>query len=278
MYTFFRYSGSKQKYARLISKMIRTGKKVYCEPFAGSGGVLFNLPNSMFDRYVVNDIDRNITQMYSAFKRTTYSEYLNFRKDLEAEFGQFASSRTVSLDEAKENYYTFRNWFNAHVWQSGDKLEGLCLHVLACSCINSFLRFGPEGMNQSFGDRDMIIGREDFSKISEVLSKSEIVCEDYRNLLSQDAFYFLDPPYASQDSSYSGFSDSDQAEFVENIDGLEFLYTDILTEHNKRLNRYKLREMRSTSPNANKQVRNGNVEYLFSSYPFSSVGLGLGLC
>jgi len=56
MNRFFRYSGSKLKYTKKINKYILESKsKIYCEPFGGSGAILFNLPRK-FDKYIVNDI------------------------------------------------------------------------------------------------------------------------------------------------------------------------------------------------------------------------------
>ena len=43
MNKFFRYSGAKDKFTSLININIKTDKKIYCEPFIGSGAVLFNL-------------------------------------------------------------------------------------------------------------------------------------------------------------------------------------------------------------------------------------------
>ena len=42
-----------------------------CEPFIGSGAVLFNL-NKSFDKYIINDIDRNIIRIYKSFKKLMF--------------------------------------------------------------------------------------------------------------------------------------------------------------------------------------------------------------
>ena len=51
MNKFFRYSGCKDKFTSIINANIKTDKQIYCEPFAGSGAVLFNL-NRQFNKYI----------------------------------------------------------------------------------------------------------------------------------------------------------------------------------------------------------------------------------
>lgn len=138
--------------------------------------------------------------------------------------------------------------------------------MLANSCINSMLRFEPNGMNQGFGSRFQLLDEITFNNIKSVLSRTEIYNGSYKDLLKLDAFFFFDPPYASQASSYTGFSFDDQQEFLELIKDKEYLYTDILNDINSTLeNRLILREMVSTAPGTNK-AKNSNIECLFGSY------------
>lgn len=272
MYKFFRYSGSKDRFSELITKHINTEKRVYCEPFVGSGGILFNLDKyTQFDRFVINDLDKNIIQIYKSFKEIDFMEYTRTLEYITKEFGEFikVGARYENIEEAKQNYYTFRKHFNDNFWGTGKVEEGIYLHVLQNSCINSFLRFGPNGMNQGFGYGTYTLNEENFNHIKKVLRKTEIHCGDYRDVIDKDYFHFFDPPYASQDSSYAGFTMEDLQEFINCIDGLEFLYTDILNDVNSQLqNRIEIRKMRSTQPNSRKQTNN-NSEMLFSSSEFA---------
>ena len=70
------------------------------------------------------------------------------------------------------------------------------------------LRFGPNGMNQSFGNRYYSLDEETFNNIKSRLRKTEIYNLDYKEIIEKypDACYFMDPPYFSQKSSYAGFS------------------------------------------------------------------------
>jgi DNA adenine methylase Dam len=269
MNKFFRYSGAKDKFTSIINYNIKTDKKIYCEPFIGSGAVLFNL-NKEFDKYIVNDIDRNIIRIYKSFKNISYEYYKEVIDSVFKEFGRFTDDcRYISKeagDVAKTNYYNFRNWFNSNHWNTDTELEGIYLHMLANSCINSMLRFGPNGMNQGFGLRFSELDQTTFNNIQNILQRTEIYNGSYKDLLKEDAFFFFDPPYASQASSYTGFSFQDQEEFLELIKDKEYLYTDILNEVNSKLqNRIVMREMVSTAPSSDKS-KNTNIECLFSSY------------
>ena len=275
MNKFFRYSGAKDKFTTLINMNIKTNKNIYCEPFIGSGAVLFNL-NKSFDKYIINDIDRNIIRIYKSFKNISYEYYKEVIDSVFNKFGRFTDDRRYISKEAgeageagevaKTNYYNFRNWFNIYYWNTDTEIEGIYLHILANSCINSMLRFGPNGMNQGFGNRCYILDKRNFNNIQNILQRTEIYNGSYKDLLKEDAFFFFDPPYASQASSYTGFSFQDQEEFLELISDKEYLYTDILNEVNSKLtNRLIMREMVSTAPSSDKS-KNTNIECLFSSY------------
>jgi DNA adenine methylase Dam len=269
MNKFFRYSGAKDKFASIINANIKADKNVYCEPFVGSGSVLFNL-NKNFDKYIINDIDRNIIRIYKSFKNISYEYYKEVIDSVFKEFGRFTDDRRYISKEAgevaKTNYYNFRNWFNSNHWNTDTELEGIYLHMLANSCINSMLRFGPNGMNQGFGNRCYMLDRTTFNNIQNILQRTEIYNGSYKDLLKEDAFFFFDPPYASQASSYTGFSFEDQEEFLELIKDKEYLYTDILNDVNSKLqNRLVLRKMVNTAPNSDKS-KNSNIECLFASY------------
>ena len=119
---FFRYSGAKDRFVDSINSYIdKTNNKVYCEPFAGSCAVLFNL-NKEFDKYIINDIDRNIIRMYKSFKEIDYKYYNDTFNKIQEAFGTFTTDRRFCADEKgniqKQNYYNFRNWFNENHWKS----------------------------------------------------------------------------------------------------------------------------------------------------------------
>jgi len=253
---FFRYSGSKFDYTSKINNIINNSKsKIYIEPFVGSGAVLFNTSKN-FDRYIINDKDKNIIQIYKTFKHINYSDYLIELNFVEKEFGD--------IKNCKECYYNFRNWFNENYWKSETIKEGIYLHFLANTCINSFLRFGPNGMNQSFGHRFYKLNNIQFNMIREKLQKTEIYNTDYQEFFNvKNSLMFLDPPYILRKSSYDKFTSDNFNVFMNLINDSdnEIVYTDILFEKNKHLNKVKLRNMVNSSPY--KGSKNDFEEFLF---------------
>lgn len=263
MITFFKYSGNKSKYSNIINSFLKTNSDTYVEPFVGSGAILFNLEKE-FDKYVINDLDRNIIRIFKTFKEINYDDYINRKEEVKHKFGCIKTS--------KESFYNFRNWFNENIWKTDSVEEGIYLLFLANSVINSFLRFGPNGMNSCFGNRFFELKESHFDIIKSRLKKTEILNLDYKEVLKlyPNAFYFLDPPYYSQASSYSGFSVDEFKQFLLLIKDKEFLYTDIINEYNCIINnKYFIREMENTAPSTNKS-KNGNLEYVFSSKPLIS--------
>lgn len=257
MTSFFGYSGSKLNYSNLINSkisIISTNKKVYIEPFVGSGAILFNL-DKQFEHYIINDIDRNIIRMYKSFKGISYTDYENSLDYIKDKFG--------SIKTSKESYYNFRNWFNETYYNTDTIEEGLYLHSLTNSCINSMLRFGPNGMNQSYGNRFFTLDFPNFERINHILQRTEILNTSYKDVLDNDGFFFFDPPYFSRDAAYTGFSKEDAKEFIELIKYKVFLYTDIQNEFNKNLYKMEIRTMQNTAPSSKKEKT--NKEYLFSS-------------
>jgi len=255
---FFRYQGSKNDYVDLVNSYIDSSESSsYCEPFVGSGAIIFNLKKT-FEHYTINDKDRNIIRMYRTFRDIEYIDYINSLEFIEEKFGD--------IKESKISYYNFRNWFNETHWDNDTIEEGLYLHSLANSCINSMLRFGPNGMNQSFGHRFYTLSKSDFEHIKEILLKCEITNVDYLECVknNKNSVFFLDPPYFSQKGSYESFSETDLRNLISIAEETEYVYTDILNEINNSLNGEMIRDMRNTAPNSDKSTR-GNLEYIFSS-------------
>lgn len=67
-----RYSGSKIKYVQQLNKLVNmSNATTYVEPFLGSGALFLNLKKK-FDKYIVNDIDRNVIRIFKSLKEMDY--------------------------------------------------------------------------------------------------------------------------------------------------------------------------------------------------------------
>jgi site-specific DNA-adenine methylase len=122
-------------------------------------------------------------------------------------------------------------------------------------------------MNQGYGLRFYYLNKESFKHIKFILEKIEIYNTDYKEIFSKfpNAFYFLDPPYFSQNSSYEAFSLNEYKIFLDLIQDKEYIYTDIINDYNKNISETKifLRQMNKTAPATKQQT--SNKEYLFTT-------------
>jgi len=261
----FRYSGSKYKYINCINGTINfSKKKIFVEPFVGSGVIFLNVNN--FKKFIINDIDRNIIRIFKSFKEISFDYYQTKLNDVYDMFG--------SIKDNKHAYYEFRNWFNDNHWNTDTIDEGIYLMFLANSCINSFLRFGPNGMNQSYGNRAYQYNYkyDMHNRIYERLQNTEIYNLDYLkflkvlNLPVSEYAFVLDPPYIKKKSSYDTLNENYYNFFLSSLEYLEYYYTDIYDPEilDKLKCSYKvLREkMINTGPLTHKK-RNNNTECMF---------------
>jgi len=128
-------------------------------------------------------------------------------------------------------------------------------------------------MNSSFGNRFYYIDEENFLHVKKILNKTEIYNVDYKEIYEKypKALYFLDPPYFSQASSYTGFSEEQFKEFLELTKDKNFIYTDIENEYNKDYNnKIFIRAMRNTAPISSKEIKHQNREYIYTSLDFTN--------
>jgi DNA adenine methylase len=243
MIKFFNYMGTKIKYVDLINREInKTDKKIYVEPFLGSGSVFLNLEKE-FDNYILNDKDRNVTTIFKSFKNGDYSEYENSLLTVKRDFGDI---------EEKETYYNFRNYFNMEHYKTDSNLEGFYLFTLYNACINSMARFGPNGFNQGCGKRGKILDKREFNLINSRLSRAEIYNLDFFELnLPDNSFMFLDPPYIAKEGSYETISEDYFKQFINFVTNSnnDIVYTDTSHDFLPNFNKTTIRTMRNSSPN-----------------------------
>ena len=162
---FFRYSWNKLFITEKVNEILKqSNKTVYIEPFCWSWAVLFNLDKE-YKKYIINDADENIVKIYKTFKKIDYKDYT---KELRFVFKKFWDIKT-----SKESYYEFRDWFNKKHRNTYTVKEGIYLHFLANSCINSLLRFWPNWMNQSFWHRFYQLSEDNFDLIKKRLRKTK---------------------------------------------------------------------------------------------------------
>lgn len=248
---FFQYRGSKHHLVEIFNDLIqRSNKKIYVEPFVGSGAIFINLVDK-FEHYIINDIDENIICMYNSVVNFNYKDFVNVKDFIFDKFG--------SIEVDKESYYEYRNFYN-EIYHSTDKKErGIFLYFLANSCINSLLRFGPNGMNQSFGERFYFFDENTFNTIKDKLNKTTIENKDYREIELKSSLVYLDPPYFGTLVSYkSEFESHDQIDLInyikENSSTNDMFYSDLENEVSDQLlqsgfQKISTKKIKNVSPN-----------------------------
>lgn len=223
---FIRYQGSKQHFINKFNEITyNLDSKVYIEPFLGSGAIFFNLQKE-YEHYILNDLNKDIISIYESFKYLTYNDYEDVKNYIFTTFGD--------IKNIKESFYNFRNYYNEYYHFTSKIEKGFYLYFLANSCINSMLRFGPNGMNSSFGNRLYYIDNESiYNYIHSKLNRADLYSKDYIEVLkysNNDSLIFLDPPYFTRPASYS--NNFDKNDFIELLDIIKesksnIIYTDI---------------------------------------------------
>ena len=253
MIKFLRYQGSKEHIVPLVNNLglINTKHDRYIEPFVGSGTIFINLPD-VFDEYIINDINPNIMSMWNALAKYSYSDYEDVYNEILTKFGD--------IKENKWSYYNFRDYYNTTFHFSDSDKKGLYLYFLTNSCINSMLRFGPNGMNQGFGNRLYFFTKEEHNSIHNKLKKTRIFDVDFSDMLrgAHHSFIYLDPPYIERPTTYSkGFEEQQLIELITLINYLNgqnsIFYSDIETEISDSVlkcgfTKITAKEMRNISP------------------------------
>lgn len=297
----FRYAGCKQFLINKVNQLIKEHKpeyNMYVEPFLGSGSILYNLETFDSDnrniKYVGSDLDKAVMLMHNALAKYPYEEYLATLNFVMNNFG--------NIKENKEAYYNYRAWWNKTYWNWNGFLKytdilnlsqtrivfeddvlmkesGLYLLLLANSCINSMLRFGPNGMNQSFGHRHYIIDETTYNNLHKRAESSELFIQDYRQTLdfaldqlpycANGAVFFFDPPYESTVMSYNGAFK--RTEFISELLKLKdinalTIYTDIENKESDKLldfgwKKETIRTMRTICPSKSSEITNTEVIY-----------------
>lgn len=253
MNKLFRYAGAKDKYIDIISKHINRYKKgsIYIEPFLGSGAIFLNIEDK-FDSYIINDLDSNIIRIFKSVKEGDYSDFLVFYEDVLSKFGD--------IKKDKNAFYAFRNRFNEKLWKTDTIFEGFGLLMLYSSCINSLARFGPNGFNQSYGNRLYKPSQENWNEAKIKLNKTTIYNTDFITLMNNldssiidNSLMFLDPPYFyGGDAGYKNLEEPYFREFIKYIEKSKaaIVYTDV--KHEDLSNKWSheiIRTMQNISPN-----------------------------
>lgn len=250
--SLIRYSGNKLKFSESFNSLIENNKcDCYCEPFLGSGAIFLNLKKE-FKHYFLVEKNEHVYSIWKAFKLYKYNEF-KIISDFVCKHWNLRN---------KEEYYNFRDYYNKNWHNSSNDLKGFYLYFLANSCINSMLRFGPNGMNQSYGNRLTIVTKKVYNLIYNKLQKANLILDNFKNHLDyEDCLYFFDPPYIERVMTYNNlFCNNDLKILINNLPN-NYIYTDTENELNKNLDKNLIRKMKNTAPSKKSEIT--KLEYYY---------------
>ena len=187
-----------------IPKDINAQYDTYVEPFVGGGSVMFHILNNYnFKKIYVNDKNKELINLYLTIK--------NFPKEMVDKIEKL-DLKYLSFDaeKKKEMFYLMRKNYN-RIKLKDEKInieKANLLMFLMRMCFNGVYRVNKKGeFNTSIGSfltrSFRKITKEEIFAISEQLENVNFFSKDFselEDLISDKAFFYLDPPYLPEKS------------------------------------------------------------------------------
>jgi DNA adenine methylase len=231
---FLKWAGGKTQLLPEISNKIifpKNKKKIYIEPFVGSGAVLFWILNTYpeIELAVINDINLDLINCYKVIKNHL-DELISILNDLQNCYYLLLSDQ----EKKSEFYYTQRELFNQR--KSDQILQSALFIFLNRTCFNGLYRVNKKNQfNVPIGNykKPLICNQDNLRAVNQALQKVEILHGDFENTLKYaqaDSIFYLDPPYkpltsTSNFNSYASneFDDHEQIRLKQFCDQLDKL-------------------------------------------------------
>lgn len=191
----------------------------YIEPFVGGGAMLFHMltRHQNIRRVVINDINKDLIRCYQLVKESPQT-LIELLRPFEQRY------YALNEDERRQYFYEVRNEYNNSDLTADQRAA--CFIFLNHTCFNGLYRENASGgFNVPFGGykKPKICNEDVIRADHKVLSKVDIICGDYKNILTHLSkgynFIYFDPPYrplmgSSNFNQYSksGFGDPEQVE------------------------------------------------------------------
>lgn len=208
----FSYSGNKFRIWKAYLKPVMQRYHKIHEPFVGSGVCVYNSSEGG----MCTDVDANVVMLHNSLRDSTLPERI---QNVYSMYFQNGSSN-------KQGYDKLRKDFNDDYNLNGLTLSNVAsLYVLVQLAFNSLLRFGPNGYNVPYGEKELDMQRI-IEHVNVVLTKDiQVSLGNYDSLnlqkvdVKNDLIYF-DPPYVASKFQYGGWNDSDEEGLLKYIDEL----------------------------------------------------------
>ena len=225
---FVKWAGGKTQLLDELVKRIPDDKNEYVEPFVGGGALFLNqLDNRQFTKYIINDLNKHLYELYSVLSGDEETFY-RFNVILSLLDGSYTGKEG---EEQKKLYHDLRNEFNNDDLTIRAKAAEFLL--LNKACFNGLYRENKKGhFNTPYGGEKKTLGINyaGMKEFNHLCNTKNVVIKnlDYKECLpyiNENSFVYIDPPYrplnvTSNFNTYtsSGFNDDDQRKLKEFCD------------------------------------------------------------
>ncbi|WP_371187224.1 Dam family site-specific DNA-(adenine-N6)-methyltransferase [Thalassotalea maritima] len=191
---FLKWAGGKYTLSDTIANMLPRGKRLI-EPFAGAGSVFLN---TKYQRYLLNDINKDLINLYKTLQQTPEKFISDARALFNAEYND------------ADCYYQLRAQFNA----SQDPYQRSLLFLyMNRHGYNGLCRYNSKGgYNVPFGKyKRPYFPEKELNAFAAKAQVTDFVCEGYRQTFARaedgDVIY-CDPPYVplSKTASFTSYA------------------------------------------------------------------------
>lgn len=181
---------------------------VFYDLFGGSGVVGLNVKAN---KYILNELDTNIYNLYMVIKENSPNKIINHIENMIKQYNlPNKSTNSVNTDKEereyyKRNYMRFRNQYNKNK-------NPLDLFVLMNYCLSQTMRFNSNGeFNMPFGNNRFIKEKHSqyFIDFHNKLNEDNFIItnksfDEYDiNQFNTDDLVYLDPPYLNTTATYN---------------------------------------------------------------------------
>lgn len=173
-----KWAGGKRWFVSNHKDLLPKKFNKYIEPFLGSGAVFFSVQP---EQALISDLNPELINLYEVIR----DEPLKLEKKL----------KEHQRKHSTEYYYSMR------ALQPRNKITAAARTLyLNRTCWNGLYRVNLKGeFNVPKGTKDnVVLENDDFSRLSDILSKAEIKCQDFQESVDaaeEGDFLFVDPPY-----------------------------------------------------------------------------------
>ena len=196
-----KYRGGKSREIPRFLNYVPDDFTRYVEPFFGGGALYFYLEP---DFAIINDLNSKLMTFYRQLREqypTMRKQLDNIQKIYEKNQRNYQKEKSANPTERIPNenepfYYEMRELFN-HPDES--YLEGVVYFFINKTAYSGMIRYNSQGeYNVPFGRYPNLNTKLVTKQHSSLLQRAELFNTDYEeifNMLEEDDFIFLDPPY-----------------------------------------------------------------------------------